>query len=41
MTETMMRRRFRSTAAVKANIERKYGVASSKAGKIKLLHRLE
>ena len=41
LTETLTRRLFPSTAAVMAHIERTYGVAYSKAGTIKLLHRLE
>ena len=40
LTETLTRRLFASTAAVMAHIERAYGVAYSKPGVIKLLHRL-
>ena len=40
LTETLTRRLFPSTAAVMAHIERAYGVAYSKPGAIKLLHRL-
>lgn len=39
LTETLTRRRHASTAAVMAHIERACGVACSKAGTIKLLHR--
>ena len=41
LTETLTRRLHPSTAAVMAHIERTYGVAYSKPGVIKLLHRLE
>lgn len=40
LTETLTERLFPSTAAVIAHIERRYGVAYSKPGVIKLLHRL-
>ncbi len=40
LTGTLTRRLFPSTAAVMAHIERACGVAYSKAGTIKLLHRL-
>ena len=40
LTETLTRRLYPSTAAVMAHIERTYGVAYSKPGAIKLLHRL-
>lgn len=40
LTETLTRQLFASTAAVIAHIERRYGIAYSKAGVIKLLHRL-
>ena len=40
LTETLTRRLFPSTAAVMAHIERQHGVAYSKPGMIKLLHRL-
>jgi transposase len=41
LTDTLTRRLFPSTAAVMAHVERAYGVAYSKAGTIKLLHRLD
>jgi transposase len=40
LTETLTRRLFPGTAAVTAHIERAFGVVYSKAGTIKLLHRL-
>ena len=40
LTETLTRRLYPSTAAVMARLDQAYGVAYSKAGVIKLLHRL-
>jgi transposase len=40
LAETLSARLFLSTAAVRAHVERCYGIAYSKPGMIKLLHRL-